>query len=40
MIAIFRIESTRTLRSHHGMVISGRLLSSGRVERPLKMSVS
>jgi len=32
------IESPRTLSSHHGMVLSGRLLSFGRVERPLKRS--
>jgi len=34
----FSIESMRALRTHHGMVISGRFLSFGRVERPLKVS--
>ena len=38
MNEFFQTESTRALRSHHGMVISGRLLSSGRVERPLRRS--
>jgi hypothetical protein len=36
---IKQIESPRTLGSGLGLVLSGRLLSSGRVERPLKMSV-
>jgi hypothetical protein len=35
-----QIESPRTLRSGHGLVLGGRLLSFGRVERPLKLSVS
>ena len=39
MNVISQIDSPRTLTSRHGLVLSGRLLSSGRVERPLKMSV-
>jgi hypothetical protein len=40
MKKLFILESPRTLRSSHGLVLSGRLLSPGRVERPLKSSVS
>ena len=38
MSTLTQIESTQTLRIHHGMVNSGRLLSFGAVEAPLKRS--
>jgi hypothetical protein len=38
MRQIFQLESTRTLRNHHGMVNNGRLLSFGAVEAPLRRS--
>jgi hypothetical protein len=40
MSVFTQVESTALLRSSHGLVNSGRLLSSGRVERPLKVSAS